>query len=117
MTYHVTNTDNPIDFPAPAKGWRKRQIENLRAAAELHAGDGGYEEGTQEEYEAFVAKRNQSINDYLIRAERYVEARGDHQEFKNVYGRFREQYNITDSVWNTLSYMYSDHVADLLKYQ
>lgn len=86
MTNHVTNTNNPIDFPSVtdrlearlreedrmiaaklhAKGWRKRQIENLKTAAELHAGDGGYEEGTQEEYEAFVAMRNQSKFDTLM---------------------------------------------------
>ena len=81
MTTHITNTNNPIDFPSVtdrlearlreeekliaaklhAKGWRKRQIEDLKAAAELHAGDGGYEEGKREDYEAFTIERNKSL--------------------------------------------------------
>lgn len=81
MTTHITNTNNPIDFPSVtdrlearlreeekliaaklhAKGWRKRQIEDLKAGAEIHEGDGGYEEGTQEEYEAFTIERNKSL--------------------------------------------------------
>ena len=37
------------------------EIERLRAGAEIHAGDGGYSVGTQEEYEAFVKNRNFQI--------------------------------------------------------
>jgi hypothetical protein len=55
--------------------------------------------------------------DYLIRAEKYAEARGDENYFKYHYTRFREGNNITDSVWKTLSYLYNDEVADLLEFQ
>lgn len=53
---HYSNTNNPVDFPAPVKkdgrrtttGWRKRQIaemtqQDIIAGADIHAGDGGYE--------------------------------------------------------------------------
>ncbi len=33
----------------------------VAAGAEIHAGDGGYQIGTQEAYDAFVAIRNQSL--------------------------------------------------------
>jgi hypothetical protein len=33
--------------------------DNIKAGAEIHAGDGGYQLSTQEKYEAFVAERNQ----------------------------------------------------------
>ena len=36
-------------------GWRKKQIDDAMA------GDGGYEIGTQEGYDAFVKVRNQSL--------------------------------------------------------
>jgi hypothetical protein len=32
--------------------------KNIKAGAEIHAGDGGYEIGTKAGYEAFVEKRN-----------------------------------------------------------
>jgi hypothetical protein len=35
--------------------------ENIKAGADIHAGDGGYSEGTRERYEAFVMARNYSI--------------------------------------------------------
>ena len=55
--------------------------------------------------------------DFLIRAERYAEARGDDYWFKNVYTFYRQDNNITDAVWKTLSYLYSDYTADLLEFQ
>ena len=54
---------------------------------------------------------------FLERAERYAEARGDEFWFKNIYTGFRQYNGITDSVWKTLSYLYSDQVADLLEFQ
>jgi hypothetical protein len=35
--------------------------DNIKAGADLHAGDGGYSEGTQEKYNEFVKGRNQSL--------------------------------------------------------
>lgn len=55
--------------------------------------------------------------DFLKRAERYAEARGDENYFKNLYAGFRQYNNVNDSVWKTLSYLYSNETADLLKYQ
>lgn len=55
--------------------------------------------------------------DFLIRAERYAEARGDEMWFKNIYTGFRAYNGVTDSVWKTLSYLYGDSVADLLEFQ
>lgn len=40
--------------------------ENIKAGADIHAGDGGYSEGTKEGYEAFVKARNKPTL-YLIR--------------------------------------------------
>ena len=55
--------------------------------------------------------------DFLIRAERYAEARGDEYWFKNLYTGFREYNNINESVWKTLSYLYGNYTADLLEFQ
>ena len=55
--------------------------------------------------------------DFLNRAERYAEARGDELWFKNLYTHYRQYNGVTDSVWKTLSYLYSNETADLLEYQ
>jgi hypothetical protein len=55
--------------------------------------------------------------DFLKRAERYAEARGDELWFKNIYTGYRQCNGVTDSVWKTLSYLYSNETADLLEYQ
>lgn len=36
--------------------------DNIKAGADIHAGDFGYSIGTQEKYEEFVKRRNQSMN-------------------------------------------------------
>ena len=54
---------------------------------------------------------------FLIRAEKYAEARGDEMWFKNLYTGFRQYNGITDSVWKTLAYLYSVETADLLEFQ
>lgn len=55
--------------------------------------------------------------EFLKRAERYAEARGDELYFKNLYQGFRAFNGVTDSVWKTLSYLYGNTVADLLEFQ
>jgi hypothetical protein len=57
------------------------------------------------------------IMEFLNRAERYAEARGDEIYFKHWYTVFRINNNVTDSVWKTLSYLYDDETADLLEFQ
>ncbi len=53
--------------------------------------------------------------DFLIRAEKYAEARGDESWFKYHYTRYREYYNVTESVWKTLDYLYGEDTADKLE--
>ena len=55
--------------------------------------------------------------DFLLRAERYAMARGDENYFKHWYTRYREWYNVEDSVWCALTWLYDEDVAKLLKYQ
>jgi len=55
--------------------------------------------------------------DFLKRAEKYAEARGDEMWFKYTYTFFRQTHGVTDSVWKTLAYLYSDETADLLEFQ
>lgn len=55
--------------------------------------------------------------EFLTRAEKYVLARGDTNSFKNYYTRYREWYNVEDSVWCALTWLYGEDVAKLLKYQ
>lgn len=53
--------------------------------------------------------------DFLIRAERYAEARGDRRLFKSIYAKLRQVNSVTESVWKTLSYLYDDATADMLE--
>ena len=39
----------------------KKMNKDIKAGADIHTGDGGYSEGTQEEYENFAKIRNQSL--------------------------------------------------------
>ena len=55
--------------------------------------------------------------DFLIRAEKYAETRGDENWFKEIYSEFRLYNDVTESVWKTLSYLYDDDLADLLEEQ
>ena len=55
--------------------------------------------------------------EFLKRAEKYAEARGDGLFFKEYYTKYREFYNISDSVWCALTWLYDEDVAKLLKYQ
>ena len=55
--------------------------------------------------------------DFLIRAERYAEARGDEYWFKEYFTKFRQENNVTDAVWKTLNYLYDSYTADLLEFQ
>ena len=40
---------------------------NIKAGADIHAGDGGYSLGTQEEYDKFVKGRNESLGKMRIK--------------------------------------------------
>ena len=39
----------------------QKMNKDIKAGADIHAGDGGYSEGTQEEYKNFAKIRNQSL--------------------------------------------------------
>jgi hypothetical protein len=54
---------------------------------------------------------------YLKRAQDYCAARDDDNWFNHVYANYREYYNVVDSVFYTLSWLYDEEVAKLLKFQ
>lgn len=74
-------------------------------------------EKTKDQDYVFLGDYQEPKMEFLKRAERYAEARGDEFWFKNLYTGFRQYNGVTDSVWKTLSYLYSDQVADLLEFQ
>ena len=55
--------------------------------------------------------------DFLIRAQRYTEARGDDNFFCHYYSMYREHFSVTESVRKTIAWLYDDDVADLLEFQ
>jgi hypothetical protein len=55
--------------------------------------------------------------DFLKRAETYTESRGDDVFFNWIYANHREDNNVRDSVWKSLSYLYGNSVADMLEVQ
>ena len=55
--------------------------------------------------------------EFLKRAERYAEARGDLDYFRDAYTMLREHLTVEDSVWKALQYLYDGYVADLLDFQ
>ena len=52
---------------------------NIKAGSDIHAGDGGYSEGTQEDYEKFAKARGQSL--LKMRLQEFEKASG-----MDVYG-------------------------------
>jgi hypothetical protein len=54
---------------------------------------------------------------FLDRAERYAAARGDQYWFKERYTTYREWYNVSDSIWCALTWMYDEDTARMLKYK
>ena len=54
---------------------------------------------------------------FLIRAEKYAAARGDEDWFKMYYTDYRGWFNVEESVWRTLTWLYDEDIANLLKYQ
>jgi hypothetical protein len=75
--------------------------ENIKAGADIHAGDGGYSEGTQEKYDEFVKTRNQSL---------------DKSEQSLVY-RLRKRAEIRRNIKDRKSVQEGapDRIADLLE--
>ena len=58
----MTESETGLDFLASTmKACGIDMNENIKAGADIHAGDGGYSIGTQENYEAFVKVRNKSL--------------------------------------------------------
>jgi hypothetical protein len=55
--------------------------------------------------------------DFLIRAQRYTEARGDDNFFCHYYTMYREHFSVNESVRKTIAWLYDDRVADLLEFQ
>jgi hypothetical protein len=55
--------------------------------------------------------------DFLKRAQDYAAKRGDENWFAERYTQYREWYNVQDSVWCALTWLYDEDTAKLLKYQ
>ena len=75
-------------------------MNNIKAGADIHAGDFGYSIGTQEKYEEFEKLRNQSMNTHI----------------KEIMGRtLDEKFSHT---WTTMDYgdleKFSQHFAKLI---
>ena len=65
--------------------------KNIKAGGDIHAGDGGYREGTQEEYENFAKGRNQSLT--KMRIKQLAEQAGwdnHHSKFDTRIEKFAE---------------------------
>lgn len=58
--------------------------EQIKAGADIHAGDGGYGEGNRADYEAFVKERNKSLAESRIR-DLIKEAVRECSETREVY--------------------------------
>ena len=72
--------------------------ENIKAGANINVSDGGYREGTREGYEAFVAIRNQSLNeqDLVYRLRKRAEIR------RQIPGRKSVQEGAADRIADLL---------------
>ena len=55
--------------------------------------------------------------EYLKRAQDYAAARGDENWFCERYTSYREFYNVVDSVFCALSWLYDEDTATMLKYK
>lgn len=68
--------------------------DNIKAGAEIHAGDGGYSIGTQEKYEEFVKARNRRpdrIMELVRESHLDVYALGkDHEKWEATVKKFTE---------------------------
>ena len=64
-----------------------------------------------------IVNNKELAMEYLKRAQRYAEARGDDNYFREAYTVLRETNSVEDSVWQALEYLYDGYVADLLKVQ
>ena len=56
-----------------------------------------------------------SATEFLVRAERYAEARGDYQAFTEKYCHYRLNYGVRDSVWMALDWFYGQDSANLVE--
>ena len=55
--------------------------DNIKAGAEIHAGDGGYSIGTKEKYDEFVKNRNRGMNERIKLLWDQAKTSGVHPEF------------------------------------
>ena len=52
--------------------------------------------------------------DYLLRAENYAVDQGDGDWFKMYYTDYRKYYNVRDSIYRTLAWLYDENTAKML---
>ncbi len=95
--------------------------EQIKAGAEIHAGDGGYSEGTQEKYDEFVKTRNQSQAKMRIRELWYQAVQphtGDSWAEQTAFmERFAELIvsECMDQVWYTREDMMNENISQVIK--
>ena len=93
--------------------------DNIKAGADIHAGDGGYSVGTQEKYDEFVKGRNQSLGKMRIRelaieadimAPTWNHVPLGHQKFAELIVKEcltimqdanQSKLRLSDAIWNT----------------
>lgn len=77
--------------------------DNIKAGAEIHAGDGGYSIGTQEKYDEFVKVRNREpdrIMELVRESHLDVYALGkDHEKWEATVKKFAELIVNECSLW------------------
>jgi hypothetical protein len=62
-----------------------------------------------------MMERTMSATEFLVRAERYAEARGDYQAFTEKYCHYRLNYGVRDSAWMALDWFYGQDSANLVE--
>ena len=99
--------------------------KQIKAGADIHVGDGGYSEGTQEQYDAFVKVRNKSLAQGRIK-ELAEQAGSTHKQSLGVYQFYTDELEkfaelIVRECMNTIaesrearqtSYYYRNRVAE-----
>ena len=100
--------------------------DNIKAGAEIHAGDGGYSEGTKDAYDEFVKGRNRStgksrIKELAEQATSIVEMVGP-QGYASSYANFdREKFaelivtECIEQIWYTREDGINGNVSEVIK--
>ena len=56
-----------------------------------------------------------SATEFLVRAERYADARGDYEAFTQRYCHYRLNSGVRESTWMALDWFYGQDAANLVE--